>query len=67
MTASYNDPVPDGDYSRRHRYRYDRGYCTWCGLLKWLTEEKLCGSCYEDPTRIDVEYANAREARRNKK
>ena len=66
MTASYNYPVPDGDFSWRHRYKFEKGYCTWCGKHQWLTEEKLCGVCYEDPIRVDIEYANAREARRNK-
>ena len=40
MTAIYNDPVPDGDFSWRHRYKFEKGYCTWCGKHMWLTEEK---------------------------
>lgn len=64
--VSYNDPIPDGDFTEKKRYNFTRGHCSWCGKLRWVAEEGMCGVCYEDPIRIQVEYSNAREARRNK-
>ena len=59
MSSSYSDYIVSKDCSKKKRYTFRMGVCSWCGKDKWLPAEGVCGYCYEDEARIRAEKAKA--------
>ena len=66
--SSFNDPTQPR--TKTKRYDFKRMHCSFCGRMRWVSRENLCGACWEDEDRLMVERNNAiaqKWAERNKK